>query len=128
VENNVLEEEKEHPHVNQRRKIWVGSNGERESYRGAEKKKGFHEIETLNKPYGFSSFNNRSHIPLFGFGSSGPRHIILFGTDFGRTEAYSSLWLRVLAEPRHKTWLELQKCHRAIICFNSWPTEAYKAR
>ena len=37
--------------------------------RGAEKKKGFREIETLNKPYGFSSFNNRSHIPRFGTAS-----------------------------------------------------------
>jgi len=27
------------------------------------------EIETLNKPYGFGSSNNRSHIPLFGTGS-----------------------------------------------------------
>ena len=112
-----------------------------------------HEIETLNKPYGFGSSNNRSHIPLFGTGgcwteakhltttslfkkcspflASGlvePRPIALFGTGFARIEAYNCLWLRVLAEPRHKTWLELQKCHRAIICFGSWPTEAYKAR
>ena len=111
------------------------------------------EIETLNKLYGFGSSNNRSHIPLFGTGSCwteakhlmttsvflkcrpflasglvGPRPITLFGTGFTRTEAYSCLWLRVLAEPRHKTWLKLQKCHRAIICFGSWPTEAYKAR
>ena len=125
--------------MNQRRKIWVGNSGERErgkSCRGAEKKKGVREIETLTKPYGFCSFNNQSHIPLFGtefcwteakhltasslfqkcspfLASSlvGPRHIILFGTSFGRIEAYSSLWLWVLAEPRHKTWLELQKCH-----------------
>ena len=142
--------------MNQRRKFWVGSSWERErgkSCRGAKKKKGVREIKTLNKPYGFGSFNNQSHIPLFGTGSCwteakhltdnslfqkcspflasglvGPRHIILFGTGFGRTEAYSSLWLRVLAEPRNKTWLELQKCHRTIICFGSWSTEAYKAR
>jgi len=84
------------------------SNRERErergkSSRGARKKKGVREIETLNKPYGFGSFNNRSHIPLFGTGSCwteakhptasslfqkcspflasglvGPRHILLF--------------------------------------------------
>jgi len=139
---------------------WLGApfftNGERErgkSCRGVRNKKGVHKIETLNKPYGFGSFNNRSHIPLFGTGSCwteakhlmtsslfkkcspflasslvGPRHIVLFGTDFERTETYSSLWLRVLTEPRHKTWLELQKCHRVIICFGFWPTEAYKAR
>jgi len=133
-----------------------GNSRERErgkSSRGAGKKNGVHEIETLNTPYGFGSFNNRSHIPLFGIrscwteakhltasslfqkcspflasGLVGPRHIVLFGTGFRRTEAHSSLWLWVLAKPRHKTWLELQKCHRAIICFGSWPTEAYKAR
>ena len=113
------------------------------SCRGAGKKKGVPKIETPNKPYGFGSFNNRSHIPLFGIGSCwtevkhltasslfqkccpllasgnvGSRHIILFGTGFERTEAYNSLWLRVLGEPMHKTWLELQKCQCAIICFN----------
>jgi len=36
-----------------------------------------------------------------------PRHIILFGTGFGQTEAYNSLWLQVLVEPKHKTWLKL---------------------
>jgi len=66
--------------------------------------------------------------PFLAPGLVGPRHIVLFGTSFGRTEAYSSLWLWVLAEPRHKTWLKLQKRHRAIICFGSWLTEAYKAR
>ena len=104
------------------------------------------EIKTLNKPYGFGSSKNRSHIPLFGTGSCwteakhqkcspflasglvGPRSIALFGIAFARTEAYSCLWLRVLAESRHKTWLKLQKCHCAIICFSSWPTETYKAR
>ena len=80
------------------------------------------EIETLNKPYGFGSSNNRSHIPLFGTGSCwteakhltttslfqkcspflasglvGSRPIALVGTGFARTEAYSCLWLRVLA-------------------------------
>jgi len=40
-----------------------------ESSRGAGKKKGVHEIGTLNKPYGFGCSRNRSHTPLFGTGS-----------------------------------------------------------
>jgi len=51
---------------------------------GAKNKKGVREIETLNKSYGFGSFNNRSHIPLFG-------------TESCWTEAYSSLWHRFWA-------------------------------
>jgi len=81
------------------------------------------EIETLNKPYGFGSSNNRSHIPLFGTGSCwteakhltttslfqkcspiltsglvGPRPIALFGTGFARTEAYTLLQILILHE------------------------------
>jgi len=63
---------------------WQQRRERGKSCKGAEKKKGVREIETLNKPYGFGSFNNRSHIPLFGFGSSW-------------TEAYNSLWHRFWA-------------------------------
>ena len=33
-------------------------------------------------------------------GPTGPRPILLFGTDFERTGAYTPLWLRVFGEPR----------------------------
>jgi len=52
-------------------------------------------------------------------GLTGSRPIPPFGTGFGRTGAYTPFWLRVFGEPRPKTWLKLQKCHRAIICFGS---------
>ncbi|QCD82451.1 hypothetical protein DEO72_LG2g2789 [Vigna unguiculata] len=71
----------------------------------AGKKNGVRQIGTLNKPYGFDSLNNRSHISFLALGLAGPRPIALFGTGFGRIGAYTTLWLRVLGEPRHKTWL-----------------------
>jgi len=93
------------------------------------------DVKTLKctSVYGLGSFNNQGIQPylapvkchprpkshIFCFESVQPKHMSHLCTSFFLTEAYNPFLLRVLAKPRYKSCLELQKCHRAIICFDS---------
>jgi len=49
----------------------------------------------------------------------------LYGSGSATTEAEKYILLRVLREPRQKSWQKLQKCHHTIICFGFLIIKAY---